>query len=821
MADTLHGEYAIWPIPYMPNTLYESDWFVHLVGYGRMFTHRFKTKTHTLVAVLLLLACGDGGTGPTASPTTPTTPTPTPTPTLVATSITLSATSLSLFSSGATTQLTATVKDQNGATMASATVTWATSADTVATVSSAGLVTAVAAGTATVTATSGSASETAEITVNLTAPTLDAITVTWTEGAAATITGTRFSATASSNEVTVDGLTASITSASITELQITVPTFVCKPSRVVDLVVTVASESATTTVGVKPAAVVSLELGAGVYAPGGECFHLDGGSGSEKYIMGFFSSSEAATSLTALSQTAIAGTTLAGEAAPDILIASEDVGYFEAPIIAFDGQPEATPALTQQVPIDPEQDAIWLRHREAELRRWEAWRQNRDEAVVREEIALRDMMGAQAADTIERSVGDTIAINHGNSCEVYDTLSTVVRYIGTSAFYLEDLDNPVATSFTASEYATLDATFSGITLPKLKEYYGEQYTGTFGLDNANRVAVVVTKEVNKIGSVLGYVSYADFWLPSGCARSNHGELFFGIAPDPTGVHGTVYSSEAILGYYPGLLAHESTHILQITQSDLLGAASKAVWEIEGGATMAEWLVGNEGLNHGGTNKNLGLAQYIEGLDWYGDLMGDAAFYFGYSSSGKVAGAPERCTWVERDPPGVCGNSSRAVYGVPATLLRFILDLYGPGYSGGEAALMRDLTSSGETGYANLVTTTGADSFALIQTLFGLNLYSDGRTGVAQSATTSALTYFDYGGISLGLVEDAQLQPYTSSDAEPNKTFSVRGGSTAYLEWEPPREIAVLGGHAPTSIRLATQSGGEPPDVIGMWIFRIQ
>ena len=178
--------------------------------------------------------------------------------------------------------------------------------------------------------------------------------------------------------------------------------------------------------------------------------------------------------------------------------------------------------------------------------------------------------------------------------------------------------------------------------------------------------------------------------------------------------------------------------------------------------------------------------------------------------------------MERDPPGVCEGSSRAVYGVPATLLRFILDLYGPGYGGGEAALMRDLTNSDETGYANLVTTTGASSFALIQTLFGLNLYSDGRTGVAQSAnTTSALTYFDYSAIGLGYVEDAQLQPYTSSDAEPTKMFSVRGGSTAYIEWEPPREIAVLGGHAPTSIRLTTQSGGELPDVIGMWIYRIQ
>lgn len=113
-----------------------------------------------LSAVLLLAACGDGGG---STPTAPTTPTP---PTPVATSITLSATSLSFSSLGETSQLTATVKDQNGATMSGASVTWATSAASVATVSSSGLVTSVADGTATITATSGSASGTAEITVN-------------------------------------------------------------------------------------------------------------------------------------------------------------------------------------------------------------------------------------------------------------------------------------------------------------------------------------------------------------------------------------------------------------------------------------------------------------------------------------------------------------------------------------------------------------------------------------------------------------------------------------------------------------------------------
>ena len=118
--------------------------------------HRYKE----LVGVALLLAaCGGDST------TAPSSGTSTPTPTPVATSITLSATSLNFASLGGTTQLTATVKDQNGATMASATVTWATSNASVATVSSTGLVTPVATGTATITATSGSGSATATVTV--------------------------------------------------------------------------------------------------------------------------------------------------------------------------------------------------------------------------------------------------------------------------------------------------------------------------------------------------------------------------------------------------------------------------------------------------------------------------------------------------------------------------------------------------------------------------------------------------------------------------------------------------------------------------------
>ena len=128
-----------------------------------------------LLAVLLLAACG-GDSTPTAPPT-PTAPTP------VATSITLSATSLSFSSIGATQQLTATVRDQNGATMSGASVSWATSATSIATVSSSGLVTSVAEGSATITASSGSATGTAAVTVAI-----PAIAVMVGDSAASSIT---------------------------------------------------------------------------------------------------------------------------------------------------------------------------------------------------------------------------------------------------------------------------------------------------------------------------------------------------------------------------------------------------------------------------------------------------------------------------------------------------------------------------------------------------------------------------------------------------------------------------------------------------------
>ena len=119
----------------------------------------FKVPDLATLSMLLLAGCGGETTtspssGPGSSTTTP-----------VATTIELSESTLTFSSLGASTQLTATVKDQSNASMAGASVSWATSSGAVVTVSSSGLVTSVGNGTATVTATSGSADGTTAVTV--------------------------------------------------------------------------------------------------------------------------------------------------------------------------------------------------------------------------------------------------------------------------------------------------------------------------------------------------------------------------------------------------------------------------------------------------------------------------------------------------------------------------------------------------------------------------------------------------------------------------------------------------------------------------------
>ena len=109
----------------------------------------------TLSATLWAYACGDGATDPPAPPPDPPRPT----------TVTVSPATAELTALGATAQLSAEVRDQNGQVMAGAAVVWASDNAPVATVGGSGLVTAAGNGTATITATAGAVSGSATVTV--------------------------------------------------------------------------------------------------------------------------------------------------------------------------------------------------------------------------------------------------------------------------------------------------------------------------------------------------------------------------------------------------------------------------------------------------------------------------------------------------------------------------------------------------------------------------------------------------------------------------------------------------------------------------------
>jgi hypothetical protein len=125
-------------------------------------SHQAVTRTHSnsLLALALVSLASCGGESPTDTIGFGVTP--------VATTVSVSPTSMRVFLIGGAGQLVATVLDQGGAVMGGASVTWTSSESSVATVSPAGLVTAVAEGTATVTATAGSATRAVSVVVNQT-----------------------------------------------------------------------------------------------------------------------------------------------------------------------------------------------------------------------------------------------------------------------------------------------------------------------------------------------------------------------------------------------------------------------------------------------------------------------------------------------------------------------------------------------------------------------------------------------------------------------------------------------------------------------------
>jgi hypothetical protein len=548
---------------------------------------------------------------------------------------------------------------------------------------------------------------------------------------------------------------------------------------------------------IRPTGLMDLQVGEAAWSQ--DCLHLPAASDGARYMVGVMSGSEV--------PSAVTGATLSGLPGPEP--AAPGTGNASSLLLPIRPGPVAAPSAVSPrggASVDVPEARLLHARAEAELRTAERALISRLGSTA---VAWPDA-GPQAVPAAAPVLGDTLTLKvptrgSTNLCQNFTQVRAVVRHAGDGLIFAEDLENPLLNAFTPEQLAEFDLVYARSTKPTLDNYFGTMSD----LDQNERLIVLVTKKVNESSGILGFVWSGDFYDSASCPASDQGELFYGVAPDPLGDVDRVRSVEDILRIYPGLIAHEATHVVQLGRIVMGNASGKTSWEIEGGATLTEQVVGfvEEGHTPG---LDLGWRE-IQAADppgWFRDWWNDGAYYFGYRTSGKAPGAPELCSWAGRASEGNDGPclNGRAPYGVPSNFLRMLMDRYGPSYPGGEAALINALTGSGERGMANVASVVGED-FRRPLAYFSIALWADGRVG-------DWITSWNVADVYGNLVPDARLEPYTSDASVPSVQASVRALSTQYVDWTP------AGGHPPLALRLEDTAGGPAPEPMFFWVLRV-
>ena len=696
-------------------------------------------------------------------------------------------------------QMTATAQAADATQLTGKTFTWTTADPSIATVDTKGLVTGGTPGSTTLSATAEGV--TGQATVNVLTPPLVLVASVnpnpLIEGQAASVTGVGFSSILVENTVMV----AVVTQATVTALNIVVPTFDCRPTRSVGVQVTVATESSNVSnTTASPASFLAMAVGDQVVleTPSGFCMQFDESAGAERYIFGVQSVSEVAATLTPVRVSSTI------PAAAPVSPQLPDPALFASPV---------GPSLSTS---DLRQMERWTRHVAAER----AFR-DRSNSVLNPLLrsgAYQPMAAVRRAPALipgDVTEGTTLSVRFPgfdtNTCTDFVDLPVIVRKVGTRAIIVEDTLNP------AGGFVTAD--FDGTIYDVDVDFFG----APSDIDANGRIVIVITKEVNKLttSSPLAFVSGADLFPVASCPASNEGEYYWSRAPDPLGTFGAgIYTLADARLDGRVLLAHEFTHIIQGSRRMAAGGSFMTSFMAEGGATAAQEFVGFEYESRmDGQNYTADVIYETLGADpnSYYSFMGDLLGYFGYDFiDGSIPGAPEECTWVGSETDGTagpCNLAARLPYGPTWSLVRQGIDLYGASLGGTRAVHRALVDYSGAPGFAAIETVFG-QTIGHMMAVWAAMLYVDDRFA------DPALDMFQFANWNLRDLEDvwassaARLTPRARAFADFQDDFSVRAASNAFFDLSGT-------GRPATAVRIRDQSGNLLPDFFQVWIVRVE
>ncbi|HYW13527.1 MAG TPA: Ig-like domain-containing protein [Longimicrobium sp.] len=394
------------------------------------------------------------------------------------------------------------------------------------------------------------------------------------------------------------------------------------------------------------------------------------------------------------------------------------------------------------------------------------------------------------------TVGDLWSLNTASGCAgTPDFRTGRVVSIGQHVIIVADTANP-AGGFTTAQYDSIGLEFDSLAYPVNTANFGEPTD----LDDNDRVVAFYTRAVNELSPpassavVAGYVAPRDlFAADASCPRSNVGEIFYMLVPDPTGaVNSNVRTVSFVRGGTVGTLAHEFQHLIN---------TSRRLYVHNATSLEEVWL--NEGLSH--IAEELMFYRTSVGLAPRGNIV-LSTLTTGPNASRRVAAFNTYAnqnygrlrSWLQR--PDTTGafktNDGLATRGATWAFLRYAADRR----NGTDAQLWYDLVNTQATGKANLQAVLGVDPDTWLRDFTSAMYADDAVTGIGPE---QRVTSWNFRSLYGGLNGSYQLVPRALTNGVALTLSYSRGGGTGYLRFGVPTGAfasvtALSGGLAPTS-----------------------
>ncbi|OYV66669.1 MAG: hypothetical protein B7Z72_10935, partial [Gemmatimonadetes bacterium 21-71-4] len=185
------------------------------------------------------------------------------------------------------------------------------------------------------------------------------------------------------------------------------------------------------------------------------------------------------------------------------------------------------------------------------------------------------------------------------ACSAYQTVTARALAVGAHVALYEDTLAP-AGALSAADMDSLGTVFDQRVYPLDTTAFGRESD----LDSNGVVIALLTPVVNGLvtaaqcnttGFVTGFFDPVDL-DPSTAAHHNHGEVFYGLVPDPAGRWSCPHPVSEIVQELPATFAHEFEHMINFVQHVLVrGAHQEDDWLDEGLAKYAEELTADSYL----------------------------------------------------------------------------------------------------------------------------------------------------------------------------------------------------------------------------------